>query len=509
MIWDKTTLLMVDPTLVAEETETSMVVEEAYKHPANPIVGPKDRRLVPTKVPLHPGNGICWPSLVARDGSRWRLWYHLRGVDPDCTGECNALFLRYAESGDGVSFRPARVPGRRDNLIPLSFPSERGIRLCGFLHDPLDTAYPYKCVVQRWAPGARMEPGVIARWPHLAKNEYLCVWGVARSRDGFRWEPPCHRHNLIDAAPEHARLHRAMNGDMVLCDQMVNPMAEWAFRNVKGWVTRDLETAHRIPDYVFSLPQHMVRIDQTYSGLALHGTPWAQPHVGLVCARKGPTMIALHGYLYHTNGTTGAETFAQTAEVGLAASETGFSFREIWPFHPFVRRGLRGAWDSGMVAQEAFVETETETRFYYGGGNGNFSPYCWLGLAFIPRDRFGYRLIKGYRRTDLRDARGEFRLKPFELPAKPRFSLNVSHVTPRRAVRLQLADDKGRPLPGYRFKDCAPVTREGLRQTVRWKNDRTGADLGGRKVVISVEMLSPGCRVVMTDSPRVYAIQTA
>ena len=38
---------------------------------------------------------------------------------------------------------------------------------------------------------------------------------------------------------------------------------------------------------------------------------------------------------------------------------------------------------------------------------------------------------------------------------------------------------------------------------------RTGAELGDRKVVIFVEMLSPGCRAVMTDSPRVYAIQTA
>ena len=82
-------------------------------------------------------------------------------------------------------------------------------------------------------------------------------------------------------------------------------------------------------------------------------------------------------------------------------------------------------------------------------------------------------------------------------------------MTPRRAVRLQLADEKGRPLPGYRFANCAPVTREGLRQPVRWKKGLTGAELGGRKVAISVEMLSPNCGPVMTDSPRVYAIQTA
>jgi hypothetical protein len=512
MIWNLHAYLMVDPCIVAEESNTSLVREEALRDGDGPIVGPADRRLMLGSRPQGIGSGLV-PEMVIRDGATYRLWYQARGMTGFKAPEtvCQQAPIGYAESRDGVHFEPAHVGrivwrgSRKNNLVDFGLPAAN-VRISGLLHDPLDREFPFKCVYNRPAKGTELEPGLLARWPHLARRDWFFVWGIGHSRDGLAWEPPGHAHNLIRANPEHAKLHRAMDGGLVISDQMVTPAADWSYRNVKGWITYDLETAHRIPDYLFAVPQHMVRVDvHNYGGLCWHGLPWVQPHVGLVCARKGPTILALNGYLC---GATGAETFAQTAEVGLCASETGIQFREIWPFCPFIRRGHRGSWDSGMAAQCAIVDNRTETRFYYAGGDGNFAPHYWGGLARVPRDRYGYRLIRGMRQVDERDAEGWLRLKPCVLPAEPRIALNVSQVSARQIVQVELGDAQGRPLRGYALRDSEPVTRAGLRQPVRWKRDRTAAELAGRTVCIRLRLHNPACRIVRDDSPRVYAVYT-
>lgn len=505
MIWEEHTYLMVDWRLVAEEMNSSFVREEAFKHEGNPLFDLKDKALT-----LGGRAESLVFHLIARDGGRYRLWYQVRGAKKVAC-EKDSL-TAYAESDDGIHFKPVRVGrvvfngSKNNNLVDFGVPGQPGVRQCGFLHDPLDKEYPYKCVYQRPAKGSEMEAGVIARWPSFKARDWYFVWGIARSRDGFVWEPPAHEHNLIATNPEHAHLHRAMDGGYVLSDQMMNPMAEIGGRNVKGWISYDGVTAHRVPDFLFSLPEHMCRMQAAFGATPWDGTKWVQPHVGLVCARKGPTMLALHGYLY---GCTGAETFAQTADIGLAVSATGLGFNEVWPFRPFIPRGPRGAWDFGMTAQHAIIEAGDETRFYYSGGDvGNFASHYLPGLAYIPRDRYGYRMIRGYRNVEKRPARATIALKPITLPEKPALAVNVSHVTPKRTVRIELADESGRAIKGYSFEDCMPVTREGLRRSVTWREGRKARELGGRTVVVRAELSSPDCGVVYFDSPRLYAVYT-
>jgi hypothetical protein len=162
-----------------------------------------------------------------------------------------------------------------------------------------------------------------------------------------------------------------------------------------------------------------------------------------------------------------------------------------------------------MIGQREIIDCGEETRFYYIGGSvGNFASTYLPGYAYVPRDRYGYRLIRGYRNTDRRRMTGTVELAPQTLPDKPRIAVNVSHVTTQRTVRLELADETGRAIRGYSFTSCLPVRREGLMRTVRWKNNRTGRELGGRTVRIRTRLDSPDCGVVYTDSPRLYAIYT-
>lgn len=512
MIWRENVHLMVDARVVEREQSTSLVREEAFKPHSEPIIGPQHHALSLGQEPQGTGSG-CVPLMVVRDGGKFRMLYQVRGVSGQGAVEdiTKRAPIAYAESSDGVHFEPVEIGrvewngSRHNNLVHFEMPPEVPIRLSGFMHDPQDEEWPFKCVYNRPAPGTELEPGVLARYPHLAQKEWYFVWGIGRSRDGLSWEMPRHEHNLICANPEHAHLHRAFDGGLVLSDQMMNPMADWGYRNVKGWISYDEETVHRIPDYLFSMPQHMTRLHPEHFGDEWNGSVWVQPHVGLVCARYGPTMLALHGFLY---GATGVETFAQTADAGLAVSESGIKFNEVWPFRPFLRCGLRGSWDDGMAAQCAIVESDDETLFYYCGGRGNFGPQYWTGVASVPRDRYGFRCIKGHREVEPRDAAGRFTLKLSTLPAKPQFAVNVAQMSTQRTVKLELRGEDDLVLPGYSAEDCEPITQDGLRQIVRWKDNRNGAELGGRSVKISVVMESKECRAVMQDSPRVYAIYT-
>lgn len=501
MIWEDNALLMVDTSLVASESGTSMVREEAYKHTDNPI-------LHEASAGLYGGRRatIIQVSCVAREGGRFRMWYthadDWYGRWVDCA---------YAESDDGLHFKPVKVPGGRGNQVVVTDRADVG--LGGMMHDPADREWPYKRVVTRQRPVSEVNPAVLAKWPHLRKGgKCELVWGVARSRDGFGWELPRHDHNLLDADIEGPAIYRALDGGYVISNQMRHPISHLGGRKVKGWLTYDFERAHRVPDFVFTVPDHMVRTSRSFTGRDWPDIPWAQSHVGLIPARHGPTMMALHGYLYMCYGPNGVETYAQVADVGLAISDTGLWFQDVWPFRPFLRRGDMGRWDCGLVVQGPMLSHGGRTLIYYGSsqvGNAAGNPFR-SGLAYFRRDGYGYRVLRVYRDYEAPKERlGVVTLKPQKLPARPAFSVNASHVTKTRTVRLELADERGRALRGYSFADCVPIAREGVRRKVGWRGGRVGAELGGRAVTIRAELHSPDCRYADQHSPRLYAVYTA
>jgi len=219
-------------------------------------------------------------------------------------------------------------------------------------------------------------------------------------------------------------------------------------------------------------------------------------------------MVALNGFLY---GATGAETYAQVSDVGLCVSSSGYWFQQVWPMRPFLRRGNRGEWDYGLVAQSQMIDHGDETWIYYLAsdvGNAAGCPY-YTGVATIERDRFGYRVLTVNRDYAAAKARrGRITLKPCVLPDRPDLAVNVSHVTDERTVRLALLDDAGAAIAGFDFADCVPVSAPGVRQRVSWRGGDP-ATLAGRTVRLSAELYAPDCRYADTDSPRLYAIYTA
>lgn len=500
MIWDEHTYLLVDEDVVATNDKTSMVRDETWKHEANPIVTDHHRSLFAGDEAYR-----IWPACICRDGGRYRMWYARQ------SSEDGPRDFAYAESDDGINFKPVRV-GKHGNALRITPHDRDDLRWSGMMHDPADRAAPYKAVILRRGDVTKVNPGFAAKYPlNYAQwsnhgSEGWFVWGLATSRDGFDWQLPAHDNNLVDAIIEGPNVYRAIDGGYVISNQMVSRVADIQWRKVKGWVTYDQQTSARIPDWIFALPDHMTFVDPRYLGRqAWANTPWIQSHVGLVPARKGPSMITLHGYLY---GAIGTETYAQVADVGLAVSSTGYHFHQVWPFRPFIRRGNRGEWDCGLVAQQALVDTNHETFCYYLASDVGNAAGCRyrLGIGRLGRDRYGYHVLRVYRDyAKPKKRRGEITLKPLTLPAKPKLAVNVSHVTKHRTVRVELRDSKtGRSIPGYTFARCKPVTRDNIRARLQWQR-RDPAQLAGRDVTVAIELFSPDCRFAEQHSPRVYA----
>ncbi|NQZ67126.1 MAG: hypothetical protein HRT89_03560, partial [Lentisphaeria bacterium] len=431
----------------------------------------------------------------------------------------------YAESEDGIHFKPKRVGtckyngNTRNNLVSFSADPDisggmAGGGASGFLYDPMDKDFPYKVVILRRSSIESLNPAVRARFPKAAKtmashsSSNWFIWGVGKSKDGFEWQMPEHDHLLIDEVPEGPVIHRALDGGYVIGNQMVSPTSKHDGRRIKGWLTYDQQTAHRIPEYVFSMPESMTRCRTGEIGPAWNNSHWAQNHVGLVTARKGPSMIALHGTLY---GAWAAETYAQVADIGLAVSDTGYHFEQVWPFRPFLRRGERQVWDYGLVWQCAMEETSDKTLFYYGASNqGNAAGSAYnAGVGYVDKDRFGFRALRVNRDySEPKKRRGEVTLQPCVLPEKPELTVNCSHLSRTRTVRVELRRPDGKVIPGFSFKNCSPVCKAGIHRPLRWtnKNVRT---LAGKEVQIAVELFSPDCQFGEQQSPRVYAIYTS
>ena len=512
MIWDLHAYLMADLELVDAQDGVDMVRCEAYKHPDNPLAGGElgeDPRTIQTPGTLR-GRPVC----VARDGGVYRGWF--------AHGHRSGL-LQYGESDDGVHFKPRHVGttavggSTKNNVVTVN--DDPALSVCGMMYDPLDSEYRYKTVVMRRGGREDLHPGVAAKFPRLwegwAHHPSIgwFVGGIGRSRDGFAWEMPPADQTLIDEIIEGPVVHRAIDGGYVIGNQMVTQASDIGFRKVKGWVTYDGRRAWRIPDYVFKLPDHMTLVFSRWLGAtSQEAFPWVQSHVLLIPMRKGASMFALHGYLY---GAPRIDRYACTYDVGLAVSATGYGFRQVWPFRPFLRRGNMGEWDCTSVRQAgSIVETDDRTLFYYAGGQGGnartdprYYKSGW-GVASVEKDRLGFFAI--WQNVDYRKMarRGLLTLRPIRLPDRPAIAVNAANCTRRRTLRLALRSPAGKAIPGFGFDDCVPVTRDGLRRVVRWR-DRGVADLAGKEVTIAVEFHSPDCQYPDLHSPRLYAVYTA
>ena len=499
MIWEENAILMVDINTVEEESNTSMVREEAWKCRENPL-----------DLPLASPSDGAYIHCVSLYGENLRMFYSPvspdKGIEAALSEKTQKIYC--AESSDALHWTLL------NGSAPVDFQQSPEQRISGIMQDPLDAEHPFKALVLARGRADQLEPGLFAKYPGNRRetNHPFASWFVKRiiqSRDGFRWTPMADPENefLVNGAIEEPNLYRAGDGAFVISGQTVSQTDDIQCRKVKGWLTRDGKTAHRIPGSIFALPDHKVIIEPRFFAGSWVGSPWVQSHVGIFPARKGSSFVALTGYLY---GAQGAETFAQTADIGLAAGGSGYIFNQVWPFRPFLRRGNMGEWDCGLMRQAALVDFKDKTLIFYTANNvGNAGDAMMHpGTAYVGRDRYGCRMVRVYRDYAApRDREAFLILKPAALPQETELCANLSHVNEKRYLRFELRDENNRAIPGFELENCRPLSREGLRERILWEN-ADPQTLHGRTVKICCHFHAPDCRFGNLDSPRLYAVYT-
>lgn len=130
---------------------------------------------------------------------------------------------------------------------------------------------------------------------------------------------------------------------------------------------------------------------------------------------------------------------------------------------PFLDRSpTPGTWDRAMTWVDCQLPVGDEVFLYYGGYARGHKVERFterqIGLARMLRDRYVAR--------EAGETPGLLRTPALMLSAK---SLTLNADATGGEARVQITDANGKPLSGYTFADCKPVTTDSLAAPVRWK----------------------------------------
>ncbi len=136
--------------------------------------------------------------------------------------------------------------------------------------------------------------------------------------------------------------------------------------------------------------------------------------------------------------------------------------RQPSPRQPVLPLGAPGTWDDGMIytANHPLIR-EDKLYLYYGGFDGPHNGQNArgaVGLALMRRD--GFASLEGGREG------AQVTTRVLENVAG---ALAVNADASAGALRVEVLDERGTPVPGYEMAACIPVWTNSVQAEVRWK----------------------------------------
>ncbi|MEO5803724.1 MAG: hypothetical protein ABIR24_09345, partial [Verrucomicrobiota bacterium] len=435
--------LFLDEFLIESNTNIGRVVNSPLRAAAipNPIVTGK-------------GDGNFQPYLtVLRDPAtrRFRIWYGAQTAE----SSASESQLAYMESDDGIQWiRPRRI-------LPTPF-LRFGVSI-------IDQGVNFPHADARYKLGWYAAP-VTKGESRPADGTVLGGLKIASSPDGFVWKQLVPPDSTNDVVLMHDHDINGIFRDAV-ADRYVaiaSTLATGETWTGKRRVTlqsfsRDLLRWEK-PSYALTPDDRLDEGDTQFYAMD-----------GFLI--RGDLRIAMVKILRDDFKPEGAAGIGYTA---LAWSRDGEHWiRDRTPF--FQRDERNEAWDHSHAWIDEQVPVGDEVYFYYAGymhgHKVNRFEERQIGLVKMQRDRYVAR--------EAGAEQGMITTPLVELSGKT-FTLNVN--ARGGEVRVQIVDRKNKPIKDFTFADCAVIDRDGVSESVRWKQHSNLSPLAGKPLKLQIQM---------------------
>ena len=485
-----TYVLFLDMLEVEDLFLVEQVVNQATKHPNNPVIAP--------------GNVEDWDSDRASNWAAsllfdptdglFKAWYY--GIDIKSTttpgGERHSA-IGYAYSSDGAFWHKPKLGlyeynGSKENNICFRPPNGRASHFCALI-DPKDPDPARRYQVLTWMEVSGLEKEKDAAGNvfegTVAKNCYVPHY----SQDGIHWQQTSNGvewpngdtgHILIDEREAPERRFKAYGQHSVGAGSDIEHM-----KRADQLPIDPADGCEHEIHFIYVLPYHdyyiMLYDFNRYRPYYGHLGYYKQGDLGITRQERVKRRVALRrGDLPPEEPEDDYGIY--TGDIRLAVCRNAMGkFQRIQPWTPVVPRGERNEWDSGflVLGGGSMIVRDDQIFLYYTGINetsaagftGSVPGRICTGLATLRLD--------GWTHLQARDALtpGTVTTKPITVKdaAHARLTVNVSHVLPWRDwIEVEVLDaETGKLLPGYSRKDAVGVMTEGLRVPVEWKDHKT------------------------------------
>ena len=442
-------LLFLDPRLVASTAKAKLQLGTVQKHPANPLFSEEYFTQPPKHWEARLDN--VYPNVIYDDkDSIFKCWYKsfiydgLSNRTPlaqrprQAYGESEREEgLLYATSVDGVHWQKPDLgiidfEGSSANNIVMRR-ATHGLHAGGVLKDARD-------------------PDPARRYKFIHRNVSARRMATCYSRDGLHWSQPI-------PWPEHDAIGDCHN------NAIWSPALERYICITRGW-DEGIRTVLRSESEDFA---HWSKPVEIMRGFDAHDQIYSMP----ICQYDDLT-IGLPS-VFHKGDASAADW--DTVDTELAISIDSVNWGRICPGTALIPRGEGeypdGDYDCGCIYAAAPFVHDDKILIYYGGGNGPHNNWREgsLNLATLDLDRWA-----GYTPRAARD-NATLETTALQLSGE-RLTLNAE-LGAGGWIRYALLGSGGAALAGFGFDDCLPVKQGGASCELRWRNSEL-AQLEGR-----------------------------
>jgi hypothetical protein len=375
--------------------------------------------------------------LPQEDGKGLRMWYHAHVDDKSALAGNHRYTNLYATSRDGFHWA-------RPELGQHAFQGSKANNIV---------------LMREKDPGASHAPNVIhTPWEQDPNRRYKMITYVyyngyygATSPDGIHWQDVPHKQLFDDHGDVGNFVWDARRSSYIGYPKIFDQIRGFRRRCVGFTETKDFD--HWPASRLILAPDE--EDDRGYL------TP--EGHTDFYGLSAFPYQTMYIGLLWIYRIENGDERVWPE----LVYSADGLKWGRVpAPRKPVLPLGMDGTWDDGMIYTTNHpIIRDNRIYLYYGGFDGPHNANNrsgGVGLATMRRDGFASL------------SAGETEISLTTVVFQEAFgSLRVNAAARDGAVRAELLDAKGEPIPGYGKDDSQPIHGDGVDQLLRWKERET------------------------------------